>query len=326
MLIIGLTSCANWQYWQLNIPTNTNSQQFHVTIAPDYSTTTQLLYGGQQSVTIAKFKVDVTGNTTDTCKLTQLILSDSMMPQNSGLAAHLNNIILTDGINSWPGGIINGDIYFHNTTIKIPAGNTVLFTVMSDVNAVVNTTDSYFPFQLKIKIAPLLTVATGIQPSSYIPLVGKLQTIVRGRPVMFKTNITPSFSEFARIDVTALGNIIQITGLNLGLINVVNGNANIIQVYSGGLGGDLVYAGPVGNGAITFNQQYPYVGIAAGQTKTFSIKVLNPIATLNGNVPNPMGISLNNLVYDDVLDNGLVSITNVNVFKNTGSWPFIWSQ
>lgn len=311
--------------------------------AANSSLQSQMVYGGQQNVTLAQFNLEGKNDAVD--------LTDLYIKTNGGISTNLgnkiNNVTLTDGTNSWFGTIRNGVVAFENmTSNSLAVSQTKTFTLKADINAVLNTGDVTTGFTFALDTANAIgdqtaSTTNGIRAISKSN--GQLVTtvngsssalsqstkITRGTISVAKTNVTPTTSEFARFDITAKGNRVQVTGLNVDLINVTGGNlGNIVNVYKNGLGGDLVYSG---NATYLYTSGFnqvgnTYVEISNGQTVTFSIKVVNPIATLNGTTANPMGLTLNNVVYVDKLDNGDVLITDSSSFKNTGSFPFTWSQ
>ncbi len=310
-----------------------------VEAAANSSVQSQMLYGGQQNVTLAQFNLQAKNDAVD--------LTDMYIKTNGNIGTNLsnkiNNVQLTDGTNSWFGTIRNGGIAFENMSDNsIDLSMTKTYTLKGDINAVLNmgdvTTGFTFAFDSGLVITDQTAGASGgiraISKSNgqlvttvngTTSTISQLTKITRGTLSVSKTNITPTSTEFARFDVTAHGNRVQVTGASIDLINVTGGNANnIVNIYKNGLGGDLVYSGAAGT--VVFNQSPSYVEISDGQTVTFSVKVVNPIATLNGTTANPMGITLNNVTYLDKLDNGDVIVTDTSSYKNTGAFPFTWSQ
>jgi|GEM_PF-472333 len=316
-------------------------------LAANSSLQSQLLYGGQQNVTLAQFNLDAKNDAVD---VTDLYIATSGYI-GSALSNKINNVTLTDGTNSWFGTIRNGGIAFESmSNNSLAVSQTKTYSIKGDINSVLNTADVTGSFLFLFDSGTVITDQTagtysGVRAISKsngqlvtavanpTTAISQATRVVRGSITVAKTNITPTSTEFARFDITAKGNRVQVTGLNLNLVNVTNGNTgNIINIYKNGLGGDLVYSGRVGtgvaidNGVVVFNQTPNYVEVSNGQTVTFSIKVINPIATLNGTTANPMGITLNSISYLDKLDNGDVLITDAASYKNTGAFPFTWSQ
>lgn len=314
--------------------------------AANSSLQSQILYGGQANVTLAQFNLEAKNDSVD--------LTDMYIKTVGGLGTNIgnkvNNISLTDGTNTWYGTVRNGIIAFENmSTNSLTVSQTKTYSLKADINTILNTGDVTTGFVFAFDTGNAITdqvagTVNGIRALSQSN--GQLVTLVsganafisqstklaRGTITVAKVNVTPSVSEFARFEVTAHGNRVQVTGMNLNLINVTGGNTgNIVNVYKDGLGGTLVYSGVVGTGAavagtIVFNQSPYYVEISNGQTITFSVKVVNPIATLNGNTANSMGIDLTNVLYLDKLDNGDVIISDSSSYKNTGAFPFTRSQ
>lgn len=312
-----------------------------VDVAANSSLQSQLLYGGQQNVTIAQFNLEGKNDAVD--------LTDLYVKANGGLgttlANKINNVKLTDGTNEWFGTIRNGVIAFESmSNNSLAVSQTKTYSIKADVSSVLNTGDVTTGFTFAFDTANSITDQTagtysGVRAISKSngqlvttvsnPTVAISQStkIARGAISVAKVNVTPNTSEFARFDVTAKGNRVQVTGLNVDLVNVTGGNAgNIINIYKNGLGGDLVYSGVAGTVNFSGAGANLPVEISNGQTVTFSIKVVNPIATLNGTTANPMGATLNTVTYLDKLDNGDVLITDASSYKNTGAFPFTWSQ
>ena len=229
------------------------------------------------------------------------------------------------------------------TTNSLAVSQTKTFSLKGDINDILNTGDVTTGFVFAFDTGNAITdqtagTANGIRAlsnsngqlvtlvSGANAFISQTTKIVRGTITVAKTNITPSNTEFARFDVTAHGNRVQITGANISLTNVTGAGqtGNAINIYKDGLGGTLIYSGAAG--AVVFNQSPYYVEISNGQTVTFSVKVLNPIATLNGNTANPMGLDLSNVLYLDKLENGDVIVNDASSYKNTGAFPFTWSQ
>src|SRR5690606_19405243 len=144
-------------------------------------------------------------------------------------------------------------IAFENmNTLKVGVGETVVCTLQCDVSAVMNTMDS-ITFRLQMAttssnpLAQTPGTMQGVRAISqksgqfvHVELPDKIMSahhrFERGFPFMHKKNITPTATEFARISMTALGNRVHITGLQVQLINVIMNNNVGIQVYAGGLG------------------------------------------------------------------------------------------
>lgn len=310
-------------------------------LAANSSVQSQLLYGGQQNVTLAQFNLEAKNDSVD---LTDLYIR-SAGNIGGALSNKINNVQLTDGTNSWFGSIRNGVIAFEGMSNNaLTLSTTKTYTLKGDINDVQNTADLTGAFTFVLDTGNVITdqaagTYSGVRAISKsngqlvnvvsTPSVSLSQStkIVRGSISVAKTNITPTSSEFARFDVTAKGNRVQVTGLNIDLVNVTGGNAgNIVNIYKNGLGGDLVYSGAAGTVNFSGAGANMPVEISNGQTVTFSIKVVNPIATLNGTTANAMGLTLNNVTYLDKLNNGDVLITDASSYKNTGAFPFTWSQ
>lgn len=310
-----------------------------VEAAANSSLQSQLLYGGQNNVTLAQFNLEGKNDNVD---LTDMYIK-TVGGVGSNLSNKVNNVQLTDGTNTWFGTIRNGVVAFESMTNNtLTLSQTKTYTLKGDISTIENTGDVTTGFVFAFDTGNVIGdqnagTANGVRAISKSngqlvtvvnganSFVSQATKIVRGAISVSKTNITPTTSEFARFDVTAKGNRVQVTGLNVDLVNVTGGNAgNIINVYKNGLGGDLVYSGAAG--AVVFNQAPLYVEVSNGQTVTFSIKVVNPIATLNGTTPNPMGLTLNTISYLDKHNNGDILITDAASYKNTGSFPFTWSQ
>lgn len=317
-----------------------------VEIAANSSLQSQLLYGGQSNVTLAQFNLQGKNDAVD---ITDMYLATSGYI-GSALSNKINNVTLTDGTNSWFGTIRNGGIAFEGmTNNSLALSQTKTYSLKADVNDMLNTSDTTGSFLFLFDTGTVITdqvagATSGVRAISksngqLVTAVTNPSTplsqatrVVRGAITVSKTNITPTSSEFARFDIAAKGNRVQITGFTMSLTNVTGGNTgNIINVYKNGLGGDLVYSGKVATGdavegAVVFNQTPYYVEITAGSSVTFSVKVINPIATLNGTTANAMGINLTAISYLDKLDNGDSRIVDAASYKNVGSFPFTWSQ
>ncbi len=311
-------------------------------VAANSSVQSQLLYGLQQNVTLAQFNLEGKNDSVD---VTDLYIRTA---GNIGadLSNKINNVQLTDGTNSWFGSIRNGVIAFEGMSNNgLTVSTTKTYTLKGDINEVRNTADLTGSFTFVLDTGNVIGdqaagTYSGVRAISKSngQLVNAISTpsaalsqatkIVRGAITVSKTNITPTSSEFARFDVTAKGNRVQVTGLSVDLVNVTGGNGTIpiINVYKNGLGGDLVYSGAAGTINFSGAGANMPVEISNGATVTFSIKVVNPIATLNGTTANPMGLTLNTISYLDKLENGDVLITDASTYKNTGAFPFTWSQ
>lgn len=312
-----------------------------VEVAANSSLQSQLLYGGQKNVTIAQFNLN---SKNDASNVTDLYLMSTGVTVSGNLGNKINNVTLTDGTATWY-GTINGTgmIAFENMVNNTVAlSQTKTYVVKADINDITNTGDdtSSFSFMFDRTHTADQTVGTysGVRAMSKsngqlvtsvtnpATAISQATKLVKGTITVSKTNVTPTTTEFARFDVIANGNRVQITGLTIDLINVTGGNAlNIINVYKNNLGGDLVYSGAAGT--FYFNQVgNTYVEISNGTPITFSVKVINPISTLNGTTSNPMGATLSNVIYLDKLDNGDVVVSDTSSYKNTGAFPFTWSQ
>ncbi len=304
-------------------------------VAANSSLQSQLLYGGQQNVTVAQFNLEGQKDATD--------ITDLYLATNGGLgttlANKINNVQLTDGTNSWFGTIRNGVIAFENmSNNELPLSQTKTYSVKADISNVTSTSDVTTGFTFSVATGGITNAAVGVKNgiraisksngqlvttvAGTSTAVSQSTKIVRGAISVAKVNITPSTTEFARFDVTAKGNRVQVTGANVDLINVTGGNAgNLINIYKNGLGGDLVYSGAAGSVELD-----SVVEITNGSTVTFSVKVLNPIATLNGTTANPMGATVSSVGYLDKLNDGDVVVADAASYKNTGNFPFTWSQ
>lgn len=311
-------------------------------VAANSSVQSQLLYGGQQNVTLAQFNLEAKNDAVD---LTDLYIR-SAGNIGGALSNKINNVQLTDGTNSWYGSIRNGVIAFEGMSNNALAiSTTKTFTLKGDINDVQNTADLTGSFTFVLDTGNVITdqaagTYSGVRAISKSngQLVNTVSTpsvalsqatkIVRGAISVAKTNITPTSSEFARFDVTAKGNRVQVTGFTFNLVNTTGAGqtGNVVNIYKNGLGGDLVYSGAEGTINFSGNGANMPVEISNGQTVTFSIKVINPIATLNGTTANPMGLTLNNVTYLDKLNDGDALITDSSSYKNTGAFPFTWSQ
>ena len=341
VVAVLLNGCAKHPGFLKN-PKAPNRKDTGLVVSSYSSPRNNIAYGGMRNHIITYISLYAPhGSRRDSIHVTDIYLKND---DNTRLLDNsINNLRLIVGNKTYLGTMHDSMIAFENMTdLKVPVRNNVICTLMCDVNAIMNTMDSV-TFRLKMATFSGRTFAqtagtiNGIRAIS--GLRGRLVNVkvesvtmfdlnkfVRGYPLLSKKNIIPTVSEFARFDLTALGNRIWVSGLSLNLINVVMNHNVVIQIYEGGMGGTLVYSGPP-HSTVIFNQPgKAYVEIPNGKTTTFSVKVINPVPTTNGTLRNLMGITINNVLYSDKLDNGDVAIQDLSHYRNSGLFPFTWNE
>lgn len=295
-------------------------------------------------VELAKFNINATD---DNLRLTDLYISTTGTSTVS-LSNRLSDIQLMDGTTVLANGIVvNGGatIAFEGMNslgIITTAGNSKTLSIKANVNSVLNSGDvaggdglvklaigtgTYTaPTAGTVNGARFVSESNGsvVTPSTNSMIaISNTHRIVRGKILADTVLTTATDTRVMQFKITANGNRVNFTKLD-GVLRNQNNVAATINVYKNSVNStNLIGSGTI-TGAAAANTQSYSIAVTSQEITTdaiYIIEIVNYVPSQVGSNNLSRSFQIDNIVYEDIFNDDVVSVTDANAYVNAGSFP-----